>query len=141
MNREILFRGKRIADGEWFEGDLYKRTITTPKSKNVIYHIVELNYDFADEDEFEPISQSGFEEVVIPETVGQYTGLTDKNGKKVFEGDILKNGYGGIRVVVFMNTRFILKNINNNQCSSWAYMDKHEIIGNVHDNPELLKGE
>jgi uncharacterized phage protein (TIGR01671 family) len=120
--REILFRGK--SKHKWCEGGLL---YDEENNKAFIATHFEDGAAYINE--------------ISPETVGQYTGFTDKNGKKVFEGDILKNGFGGIRVVVFMNSRFILKNINNNQCSSWAYMDKHEIVGNIHDNPELLKGE
>ena len=131
--REILFRGKSTHNGEWIEG--YFGIKGESASREKTYCIMQSTLS----NNCETTYFTDYE--VSPETVGQYTGFTDKNGKKVFEGDILKNACGGIRVVVFMNSRFILKNINNNQCSSWAYMDKHEIVGNIHDNPELLKGE
>ena len=123
MNREILFRGK--ADDEWVYGDLgrLKNAITITK-RNFIYPYI-----------------------VMPETVGQFTGLTDKNGVKIFEGDIVTvpnisdDEYG---IVKFDNdgAMFIVEfdtftvdfgnNIDSNQC---------KIIGNIFDNPELLKGE
>ena len=129
MKREILFRGKRADNGEWIYGYLI--------GNNVIAGEV---VDF-DEDYF----NTEFWYKVDPETVGQFTGLTDKNGTKVFEGaivrsyddseDELTNG-----VVVF----------NADFCSFCVSMKGHEdvmlvahwqyeMIGNIYDNPELLK--
>jgi uncharacterized phage protein (TIGR01671 family) len=136
--REILFRGKLIATGEWAYGNL-NRTI---KGTNIITPDETL------------IGKYG---AVIPETVGQYTGLTDKNGKKIFEGDIVQatityNNFPHDRVdnktAIFeikyheKHCYFYLAKKNYNMLfdGNWSYYLKEiEIIGNIHDNPELLK--
>ena len=71
------------------------------------------------------------------ETVGQYTGLKDKNGKRIFEGDILSFRAGRTHVVRFEDGAFILED----SAIPIPFAIKSEIIGNVHDNPELLKEE
>ena len=122
--REILFRGKRVDNGEWVEGDSLIHSMF--KKGDVCVGVVE-----------------GMEiHSVIPETVGQFTGLTDKNGKKIFEGDILK-GMGGLYRVYFDTSLacFEWAKVNGNWEENFSgFADEYEIIGNIHDNPELLKG-
>ena len=127
MNREILFRGKRTDNGEWVEGYLCE-----------CHHKDTGKYDYAIQEMFE----NGYiMHEVIPETVGQNTGLTDKNGKKIFEGDICKHrsNYSGntvISVVTYTDGHFLALVCEN---SGFELPEKLEVIGNIHDNPELLE--
>ena len=133
--REILFRGYSTAERMWIYGDL---SHTTDK----IVHISNENCFIG----------------VKPETVGQYTGLTDKNGKKIFEGDIVatkyKLGRGGYYVFeVYYNEnlcQFALTinsgSYTKNKQYDWLQLtelkaNKIEVIGNIHDNPEFIGGD
>ena len=131
--REILFRGKR--GDKWLEGCLL--------------YDEENNKAFIAE-HFE--DESAYLREVIPETVGQYTGLTDKNGKKIFEGDIVKhynNSDDGFDIgALYWDEQFSQwkrTSIGNFHHKSFTYMMSrscdYEVIGNIHDNPELLKGD
>ena len=129
MNREIIFRGKDFLKEEWVYGDLVK-------TKNFVA-IKKTNGDY-----FHPTQ-------VSPNTVGQYTGLKDKNGKQIFEGDIL--GYIGKRKdnmnkvyrrkVVFHEGMFALL---SKELPAYSALNYHcmedgrsawSVIGNIHDNP------
>lgn len=150
--REILFRGKRVDNGEWVEGGFHSRYGKA--------YIIGISKSFRID---------GCE--VAPETVGQFTGLTDKNGKRIFEGDILK-----VQTRVYIEednpvfgkmkaqseekkTRYWVVEWGNQTCggASWYFYGKDrrfnrraskstlwnseaEVVGNIHDNPELLKG-
>ena len=121
--RKILFKGKRIDNGGWIYG-------------SPIFQDGYVLIRFWNSEEFK------FEEhLVAPESVSEYTGLTDKNGTKIFEGDILK-GMGGLHRVYFDISLacFEWAKINGNWHESFSgFADEYEIIGNIHDNPELLK--
>lgn len=140
--REILFRGKRVDNGEWLYGFYHNETsIESAASDRKITH--------------HHIYTQDFDLLVDPDTVGQYTGLKDKKGTKIFEGDIIKirkdtDFYGKpitFKGVVFFNEDEcgfeIGKNGMKGYCISSlaSYIFKSsatEIIGNFYDNPELL---
>lgn len=124
MNREILFKGKRVDTGEWVEGSLIGNDV-------VVGRIVEFEEDYF---------CTEFWYKVDPETVGQFTGMTDKKGKKIFEGDIYSMGEKNILyVVIFDKSQFIGKQVGNRSLAGLEYWKSDiEIIGNIHDNPELL---
>lgn len=121
--REILFRGKRLDNCAWETGSL---VIVRMDCHDAQYYIAD--------------KMTGYHTPVDPATVGQYTGLKDKNGKRIFEGDILC-----FDETVFVcywdggNIEFGLR--NNEESIGMAYVAVYdaEIIGNIHDNPELLE--
>lgn len=128
--REILFRGKHKADGKWCEGNL---------------HINKQGVAFITPDD----TPHGCYGQVAPDTVGQYTGLTDKNGTKIFEGDIVK-----LRLLAAkMEWKGVCEYRNGAFGLAWQYAGKryctfagtcnaeYEVLGNIHDNKELMEGE
>ena len=148
MIREIIFRGKRTDNYQTVEGFFAryeKRTYIIEMVNNIVVNWHE----------------------VIPETVGQYTGLNDKNGKRIFEGDILsfpdtgedgfeyKEGYDftNVAAVCWNNGRWELESYGNHYSGVMDDMELSchydfisifcigEVIGNIHDNPELLEVE
>lgn len=141
MIREILFRGK-TKQGEWVYGDLLRQ-----------YGVTEI---YVDTDTLSEYDLPNY--LIIPETVGQYTGLKDKNGNKVFEGDIVKFtdtafGYSHIGAVCFYKGSFCIlyefygqKKLHRiGKIDKWQNMGasgtttySYEVIGNIHDNKELL---
>ena len=135
--REILFRGKRIDNGEWVEGFYYKakyyKTDTELSDYITIPHPDEM--------------YRGSDHILVePETVGQFTGLYDKYGKRIFEGDII-NCYTLSRVrdyensVVRWNEVLLCFMAGRNSLYGGHAADIYEVIGNIHDNPELLEGK
>ena len=141
--REILFRGKRVDNGEWVCGYyvLRKRPYFKDKGAN-FEHIICDNLvidDFNDKHFVDtiPITYS-----VDPETIGQYTGLTDVNGNKIFEGDIVWDSYDEDYGKVEWDNdmaKFIITYSTFTVDFDSVCGEELEIIGNVFDNPELLK--
>ena len=115
--REIAFRGKRVVNGEWVYG-YYEEFVN---SENHFYWINEPNGDFHD---------------VIPETVGQYTGLKDRNGVEIYEGDVLECKVSSEMFVVEFDAKTAQFTTKSNWL--WSILDRCEVIGNIHDNPELM---
>ena len=127
--REILFRGKRVDNGEWIEGNLYESKMSG--CYIIIPQVKVRQKDGA------VIGDTFTVHEVAHETVGQFTGLTDKNGKRIFEGDIVKVGvYYYCGCYPHTETRVLEVKIPDFYC--WQ-KDGMEVIGNIHDNPELLE--
>ena len=132
--REILFRGKRVDGGEW----CYGVPLVEGWSKKTYI----ASYEYSSLTFIQQIE-------IIPETVGQFTGLTDKNGKRIFEGDILAytDMFGNERIEGYVEYGAF-----NCSCCDGVYgwymgngdirlldgADMLYIVGNIHDNPELL---
>ena len=130
--REILFRGKRLQGGEWVEGYFFKSDINKKERESGKATIIFT----PDCDTFIMVPECHNSFMVVSDTVGQYTGMKDKNGKRVFEGDILSLRTGRQHVVRFEDGAFVLENT----AIPVSFANKFEVIGNIHDNPEMLKG-
>lgn len=114
--REILFRGKRVIDGKWVES-------CCPLGE---MHSGTVTYDF------------------ISEIVCQYTGLTDKNGRKIFEGDIIKyNMSSGIGVIEWYHGAYTGWYVDDTRMGKQQFTSEMwnecKVIGNIFDNPDLIK--
>ncbi len=116
MKREIKFRGKRLNNGDWVCGDLHL---------NTLYPHIHFGFDDRAK--------------IDTNTIGQFTGLLDKNGKEIYEGDIVsftadKESKNWVRPIKWLGAGFTFGDIFPLNYPSGCY----EIVGNIHDNPELL---
>lgn len=133
--REILFRGKSIEDNKWVYGDLIREKKSFGKICTRIYRTTNNGWELIDVDS---------------KTIGQYTGLTDKNGNKIFENDIVaywdtyntENGQSEadcIGKVVWDDETISFQVTNRLSAESYEVLDECSIIGNIFDNPKLLE--
>jgi uncharacterized phage protein (TIGR01671 family) len=128
--RTIKFRGKDVKTGEWVYGDLH-----TLCDKQHI-HTEHTTYPFA-----------GRRSFIDPDTVGQFTGLTDKDGKEIYEGDIVRstNSNEFVYEVVYEDKRFASFGLRRKQDVFMHYFgeaieaDECEVVGSVFDNPDLIE--
>ena len=130
--REILFRGKDIA-GNWYAGNLAIVKQDVPNCAGTIkagsYISNEYGLPFAYQ--------------VRPDSIGQFTGLVDRNGERIFEGDKIRYIYAhrdGVVIWDDYSCRFIFKSKNGKE-PLFLGGKEFEVIGNIHDNPELMGAE
>lgn len=132
--REVLFRGKKNDTGEWINGDFAKSSLMPE------YKFIENDHD---------------KDLVFPKSIGQFTGLFDKKGIKIFEGDILKSDLQskGYFVVTFEHGSFctywtgdygpatpMAWTFDEGFTEPFQYFTKYgTVVGNIHDNPELIQ--
>ncbi|MBD8948624.1 MAG: hypothetical protein EGR94_01875 [Blautia obeum] len=147
--REILFKAKRVKDGEWIEGYLFDNGFDGEEKKYFIGGLIIEKYNGTACDEW-VITGIDFCEI-NPETICQFTGLCDKNGKKIWENDICDRKEKYPEVVKMTNGDWTLdysyaigRDYGNSYCNLGFYVNERkcvEVIGNIFDNPELLQEE
>lgn len=128
MSREIIFRGKSSVTNEWVYGSPVKVCNES--------HII--GFDEVDLDGHHIVFYSDRPVFTKQETIGQFTGLHDKNGRDIYEGDIIRNEICK-GIVVYKNGAFVLDLGKSCGCVYLFCLDSLLVVGNIYDNPELLK--
>ncbi|WP_312286705.1 YopX family protein [Terrisporobacter sp.] len=128
----VEFRGKKIDNDKWVYGYYNWCNLSGE-------HIIAINNDYDEDRVYYSFEKEAIFEKVVPKTVGQYTTLKDKNGIKIYVGDILK-GKGRMGVVKFKYGMFVIDYGEEHigDVPIYCLSDYYEKIGNIHDNPELI---
>ena len=133
MGREIKFRGKRVDTKKWVHGYYFKTPLTDENSGTQ----PEVGWFFLSGETRHCISEEhGVAFVIIPETVSEYTGMKDKNGKEIYEGDIVRY-WNGVAPIEYNMFGFAIK-YSDDEYFDINEPDKIEVIGNIYDNANLL---
>ena len=133
-----MFRGKCLGNRQWVQGSLIISHYDVAGNQEERCEIQDMNYGIDDRGFFD--CMSGISEMVDPTTVGECTGLKDRNGTLIFEGDIIQSCNGEIYQVKWFEKYAKFAVWKPGIVLGGIAMNRAEVIGNIHDNPELIGG-